>query len=146
MLHRSAGFMIKYGPKEGDVFCMKTRWILILAAAVVVAGGCQSVDLQAHGNQNPAPVVDQWCWESYWGFSWSETPQELVDRWAQKEAGGRVSTAGIFRIEVASNPLCDLLAIGSLGTVVPVNVKCWMQDDGTANVLPPTVRHKRPGR
>ena len=57
-----------------------------------------------------------------------------------------MSTQGIFRIEVESNLLYDLVTVGTVGLVAPVNVKCWMQTSGEANVLPNDVQHKRPRR
>ena len=52
----------------------------------------------------------------------------------------------MFRIEIESNLFFDLLTVGTVGLIAPVNVKCWMQDDGKTNILPSDVHHKRPMR
>ncbi len=123
----------------------------IVAASTIVISGCRSVELQAHGEQDPKPAINRCglldcCIGSYWEYWITDSPQQILDKWSQHEIGGSVSTQGIFRIEVESNLLYDLVTVGTVGLVAPVNVRCWMQASGEANVLPNDVQHKRPRR
>ncbi len=68
-----------------------------------------------------------------------------MDEHGQHVGGGCVSTSGIFSVEMEQNIVDDLVSIGSLGLVVPISVKCWMQDDGKENVLPIEIEHNRKG-
>lgn len=122
----------------------------IVAASTIIISGCRSVDVQAHRNQNPKPAIkrtgSECCVGSYWGYWITQSPQQILDKWSQPAIGGPVSTQGMFRVEIESNLFFDLLTVGTVGLIAPVNVKCWMQDDGKTNVLPSNVHHKRPRR
>lgn len=123
----------------------------IVVTSTIGISGCRSVELQAHGEQDPKPAINRCghlncCIGSYWRYWITDSPQQILDKWSQHEIGGSVSTQGIFRIEVESNLLYDLVTVGTVGLVAPVNVKCWMQTSGEPNVLPNDVQHKRPRR
>ena len=117
---------------------------IALAAIALGFAGCHSVELQAHGNQDRDPVIKDWYIRTL-GHYWT-SPQKILDQWSQSKVGGSVSTQGIFRIEVESNYLFDLASACTLSLVAPVNIKCWMQDDGNTNVLPADIQHERPRR
>lgn len=117
---------------------------IALAAIALGFSGCHSVELQAHGNQDPKPVINDWYIRT-WGHYWT-CPQKILDQWSQSKVGGSVSTQGIFRIEVESNYLFDLASACTLSLIAPINIKCWMQDDGKTNVLPADIQHERPRR
>lgn len=105
--------------------------------------GCIQVPLVAHGNCAISPDIDKLCLGSYWGYWITKSPQQLLDERAQKESGGLVSTSGMFKIEVEQNLLEDLVSVALMGLVVPVSVKCWMQEDVDAHALPVEVEHDR---
>lgn len=125
--------------------------LYMISVSSIMIFGCRSIELQAHGEQDPKPAINRCgllncCIGSYWRYWITDSPQQILDKWSQHEIGGSVSTQGIFRIEVESNLLYDLVTVGTVGLVAPVNVKCWMQASGETNVLPNDVQHKRPGR
>ena len=129
---------------------MKRTLFLTITAILLFQSGCRNVELQAHGNQDPRPAIDRsgfnCCVGSYWGYWITDSPQQILDKWSQPSIGSFVSTQGIFRVEIESNFLFDLLTVGTVGIVAPINVKCWMQHDGEANTLPFDIQHNRPRR
>lgn len=110
---------------------------------LLLISGCINTKIVAHGNPAPAPCVEQICIGSYWGYWITDSPQQLLDAASQKAASDVVSTRGIYKVEVEQNVLDDVISIVSAGLVVPVSVKCWLQVDTEAEIMPIDVKHDR---
>lgn len=118
---------------------------LIVSCVVLVLTGCINTKLHTNSKGDTKPVIMQTCIGSYWGYWITKSPQQLLDEIAQSAPGEVVSTKGIYRIEVEQNAVDDLIAILSVGCIVPVSVSCWLEDDAHYNTLPIEVKHSRHG-